>query len=183
MRPRRELARGLAAGFVGGLAGGVAMSLFSAAWARLLPASRGEPLQYPPPANRPRPPIAQGTSALAASQQEWDSTEAAAQAVLRRELLPRQRIRAAIAMHFAVSAAAGALYGVSAELLPQSAAGCGVVFGTGLWALAQELAMPALRWSRPLNRYSPAMQLNSLGEHVAFGVTTELVRRAARKVL
>lgn len=160
------------------------MSLFSAAWARLFPASRGEPLQYPPATATE---MVTRTCALPASQQEWDSTESAAQAVsrtaLHRELLPRERIRGAIAMHFAVSAAAGAVYGAAAELLPESTRACGTAFGTGMWALAQEIVMPALGWSRPLGQYPLPMQLNSLGEHVAYGVATELVRGAARKAL
>lgn len=161
------------------------MNLFSAAWARLFPASRGEPLQYPT-ANVPRAPIVQGSSALQASQQEWDSTESAALVVSRafhRELLPAERIRGALAMHFAVGAAAGAVYGITAELLPESTAGSGAAFGIGLWALAQELAMPLFGWSRPLKQYSLPAQLNSLGEHVAYGLATEIVRDAARKVL
>lgn len=188
MPGQRELARGLAAGFLGGLAGGVAMGLFSAAWARFAPASRGKPLQYPatPAAGRALR-LVKGSSVLQASQQEWDSTESAAvamvQAALQRELYPAQRVRAAVAVHFAIGAAAGALYGAAAEWLPSVKAASGAVFGFAVWMVAQELAMPVLGWSRPLTEYSTAMQANSLGEHLAYGIATEVIRRRLRELL
>lgn len=183
---KRELARGLAAGFLGGMAAGAAMSAFSALWARVFPASRGVPLHYPPaPTSKPRLRLVKGSSALKASQQEWDSTESAAQAFSRfaasRELSPAARVKGAIAVHFAVSAAAGALYGATAEAFPHVTVASGAAFGAGMWLVAQELAMPALGWSRPLKQYSIPMQANSLGEHLAYGITTELVRQALRK--
>lgn len=181
----RNLTRGAAAGFLAGLAAGAAMSVFSAAWFRVLPGSRGRPLQYPPPED-PAPSTA-ASSPLAASQQEWDSTESAAVSVahrvLARRLAPRQRVWGAVAAHFAVSAAAGAVYGAAAELLPAVAAGSGLIFGAGLWLTAQEVLMPALGWSRPLPQYSLAMQANSLGEHLAYGIATDGLRRALRHCL
>jgi hypothetical protein len=163
------------------------MGVFSAAWARAFPRSRGIPLQYPErPAAKPRLRLVKGSSALRASQQEWDATESAAEALsraFRRELSAEQRVRGAVAAHFAVSAAAGALYGAAVEAFPSITAGAGVVFGAAMWLVAQELAMPLLGWNRPLQQYSFSMQANSLGEHLAYGLATEFVREAMRKVL
>jgi len=38
----------------------------------------------------------------------------------------------------------GALYGAAAEFIPQARAGFGLVFGTVLWAAADEVVVPAL---------------------------------------
>lgn len=162
------------------------MSIFSAAWAKLFPLTRAEPLSYPAPqVAPPRLYVVKGPMAAQASQQEWDSTESAATAIAhsarRRALSPRQRLWSALAAHYAISAAIGALYGAAAEVMPEISRGSGALFGAGLWLAAQELAMPAIGWSRPLREYSAGMQANSLGEHLAYGATTELLRRVMRE--
>ena len=149
------------------------MILFSALWAQMFPASRGRP---------PRPVGRCGRIAYA-SQQEWDSTLHGAETLSRllgRRIPRGSRACAAVAMHFAVSAAAGAASGAAAEFAPQVTFAAGAAFGTALWAVAQELVAPLVGVSPPLARYSAAMQANSLGEHVAYGVVTEVWRGKLR---
>ncbi len=49
--------------------------------------------------------------------------------------------------------------------------------------MAQEIGTPLMGLSKPIRDYTLAMQANSLGEHVVWGVATELVRRALRRAL
>jgi putative Mn2+ efflux pump MntP len=54
----------------------------------------------------------------------------------------------------------------------------GLIFGLGLWFVAEELAMAVLKINDPPQDYSVPMHLNSLGEHFAYGVASTLVARA-----
>ncbi len=121
-----------------------------------------------------------------ASQQEWDSTLHAATAVamrvLRRRLTEQQRESGAVTIHYGIGATAGAAYAVLREIMPQAGAACGAAFGATMWLVFEETGMPLLGWTRPARQYSLAEHANSLGEHVAYGVATELVRRAVRRL-
>jgi hypothetical protein len=54
----------------------------------------------------------------------------------------------------------------------------GAAFGSLLWLLAEELGMSALGINDPLPSYSLAMQANSLGEHIAYGIATGVLSTA-----
>ena len=158
-----EPGKSLLAGAAGGLAGAWAMRRFSAVWRRLggpSSAPQGEPY----------------------SSQEWDSAggaaEVAAEKLLHRRLSGREKPWAATAMHYVVGAAASAAYGLVGESAPALRAGSGAAFGAAFWLLGDELIMPRLGLSAQPSRYSVLMNLNSLGEHLVYGITAEQVRRA-----
>jgi putative membrane protein len=181
---RKQLRRAALTGVAAGLAGAFAMSQFSGVWERLFPASAGRPRGVA----GLRPVAAETRRRLMhASQQEWDSTlntaGGLARNVLDRPLTQKQRERGAVAVHYAVGAAAGAGYAVLHDFFPEAGLGAGALFGAGLWLLAEEIGMPVLHLSAWPRQYSAAMQVNSLGEHVAYGMTTELLRRALRRRL
>ncbi len=184
LRPDGRPGKAALAGAMAGLAGAWAMSAFSAGWEKLLPASAGRPQPWTvnigKAQQRHRPP-------MHASQQEWDTTLNTATAVARKlvhwPLSLRQRERAAVAVHYAVGATFGAFYSVAREYVPQVASGGGAPFGMAVFVLAQEIEMPRMGLSKPAGQYSLAMHANSLGEHVVWGITTELVGRALRRLL
>ncbi len=122
-----------------------------------------------------------------ASPQEWDSTlntaTTLARHVLRHPLRDDRRELGAVAVHYGTGASMGAGYAVLREFLPSAALGSGVVFGALLWLCAQEIAMPLLHLSGSPRQYSFAAQAQSLGEHLAYGISTELVRRALQEAL
>jgi uncharacterized membrane protein YagU involved in acid resistance len=180
---RTELSKAALAGLAGGLAGAWAMSLFSAGWEKALPASAGHPgartISIEEGRRRRKPP-------MHASQQEWDSTMNAATAVARVLHLPlpeQQQERGAVAVHYAVGGIMGAAYGLMREFVPEVGMGAGSAFGAAVFVLAQEIGTPRVGLSKPLGEYSFTMHANSLGEHVAWGITTDLVRRAVRRAL
>ena len=154
----------LLAGFVGGVAGAWAMRRFSALWRGLggpSSAPRGEPY----------------------SSQEWDSAGRAAERItsvlLARRLSVQEKRRATAALHYLVGGAAGAGYAATSNAYPAARVGSGTVFGTAFWLLGDELSMPWLGLTDKPSDYSLAAHVNSLGEHIVYGMTTESVRRAA----
>lgn len=161
------------------------MNAFSAGWEKAMPASAGHPegrtINIEEGRRRRRP------APMHASQQEWDSTmstaSAVARKVLKRPLPEAEKERGAVAVHYAIGGAMGAGYAVMREYVPEVGAGAGAVFGAAMFVLAQEIGTPLLGLSKPLRQYSLAMQANSMGEHVVWGLTTEAVRRALRRLL
>ena len=108
-----------------------------------------------------------------------NSNELAAQALAIRFLgrrLREEELRvAAPLLHFLFGAAMGALYGVYAERRRRDASGA--AFGTAVWLVADEIAMPLLGLSAPTTRRPLEMHLQSFASHLAFGTTTEVTRR------
>ena len=86
-------------------------------------------------------------------------------------------------IHWTLGAVAGAAYGAIAEFVPAATAREGATFGITLGTLVQEGAVPAIGVvARARNQTSPPSAAELTG-HVVFGVTTEWVRRIARKLL
>lgn len=160
---RKNWSRLLLAGFAGGVAGAWAMREFSAVWRKL-----GGPSSAP--------------SGSPYSSQEWDSAsgaaEVAAKVLLGRSLLLQEKLRGAAAVHYVVGGLMAAGYAAAAEVCLAVRAGSGSLFGVVFWLMGDELAMPRLGLTAKASNYSLLMHLNSLGEHVVYGTTAELVRRA-----
>src|SRR5690606_11084073 len=95
--------------------------------------------------------------------------------------IPKEYEEAAGAVtHYALGAVCGAIYGAAAELTPKVTAGYGTAFGAAVWALADEIAVPALGLSSPPTRHPPSTHLFALSSHLVYGATTEFLRRAMR---
>jgi len=99
------------------------------------------------------------------------------------ELDERQKELAGTAFHFGFGTAVGALYGAVAEFSPAIARGDGVPFATGLMAVSDEVAVPALGLFRPPPKKSMSLQLYELSSHVVYGLVLETTRRAVRRAL
>jgi len=134
---------------------------------------------------KPRPFLVKGSKlAMNASPQEWDSTVTVANDVSRRvfnhALTREQKALAATAVHYAMGMALGAAYGVATEIAPMTKSVNGVAFGVGVWLVAFEYLMPKVGITRKREEYTKAMRADSAGEHIVFGMTTELIRGAVR---
>jgi uncharacterized membrane protein YagU involved in acid resistance len=73
----------------------------------------------------------------------------------------------------------GTLYGALAAVLPAATSGFGTAFGTALFALADETAVPVLGLSKPPTEYPLSSHAKALASHLVWGATTEAVRRIA----
>jgi uncharacterized membrane protein YagU involved in acid resistance len=161
-----------AAGLAGGLLGSLAMNLFS----RIMLSAGGgrEADGAAPGADRTgrgvQPPQAEATA-------EDDATVRAGKAVYRaatgREASPRAGHWLGTAAHYAFGGIAGTLYGLLADRAPGARAAHGAMYGTLVWALADEGVMPALGLSRGPRRLSPAVHAYALAGHIVYGAVLE----------
>ena len=119
--------------------------------------------------------------------EEDDATERVASAisetVFDRELTESEKEKAGAVVHYGFGASTGAIYGATAELAPGVTACSGLLFGTAVWAVADEAVVPALGLSKPPTKYPLSVHAYALSAHLVYGLTTEVVRRAARRIM
>jgi putative membrane protein len=111
------------------------------------------------------------------------AAQTVAQAAIGRPLDREELSVAAPAVHYTFGAVAGGFYGALAENAPAARALSGAVYGTTVWAAADEIAMPVLGLSDRTDEQPFERHLHSFAAHIVFGVTTELVRRSVRAAL
>jgi hypothetical protein len=179
--------KGLAAGVVGGLVASAVMNQFQALWGRLAEGvERSHGAQSLQPGS-PRHGVGGELRAEGKDEQQDDATERLANAVSLgvsgRELTEREKDVAGVVFHYAMGTTSGALYGAVAELMPEVKAGAGLPFGVAVWLTADEGILPAAGLSKSPAEYPLSIHVYSLSSHLVYGLTTELVRRAVRKVL
>ncbi len=87
------------------------------------------------------------------------------------------------AVHYGMGASSAAIYGALAEVAPIVTVSKGAGFGTGVWLLADELAVPAAGLSKPVKEIALTTHLYALVSHLVYGWITETVRRAVRRAL
>jgi hypothetical protein len=79
-------------------------------------------------------------------------------------------------LHYAFGTAMGALYGLTTEYFPEARAGFGTIFGTLLFALADETAVPLAGFSGKPLEYPVSSHLRALASHIVYGASAEAVR-------
>ena len=163
-KTRHNIWKGMAAGLAGGLAATAVMSQFQAISQRW---KRPEPEEAP---EHPQPDSEPATVKAAAALAHGAGLE----------LSPRAKGPAGTAVHYAFGAANGVFYGALSEYTGRIQAGRGMAFGTGLWALADEVAVPAFGLSRPPGDFRLSTHLYALASHLVYGFTADAVWRAVR---
>jgi uncharacterized membrane protein YagU involved in acid resistance len=81
------------------------------------------------------------------------------------------------AAHYAFSAAVGLNYVIASEKAPDLRRGFGTVYGSLVWATADEGAMPALGLSKPPDQVPLGVHAYALGAHWVYGLALEACRR------
>ena len=92
---------------------------------------------------------------------------------------PEKKI-AGPAVHYAVGATSGIVYGIASEFLPEVTMGFGLPYGTAFWLVVDEGAVPLLRLSKPPTAYPASTHIYAFASHLVFGATAEGVRRLLR---
>ncbi len=165
MRDGAKLWKGALAGAAAGLAASWTMNQFQTGWSK----------------------IQQKTSGECQQGQDEDATMKAANLVaekaLHRELTKDEKKKAAPYFHYGFGTLMGALYGVLTEEFPSAKTGFGTAFATGLFLVADEGAVPALRLSRPAKEVPLSSHMEALASHLVYGLSTESVRRGVRTAL
>jgi uncharacterized membrane protein YagU involved in acid resistance len=85
--------------------------------------------------------------------------------------------------HYAFSAAVGVNYLLASERAPELRQGYGTVYGSLVWAAADEGAVPALGLSKKPAQIPLGVHAYALSAHWVYGVTLEACRRLASRVL
>ena len=173
-RPQRisrstSAARAALAGALGGLAGTLAMNYAQRLWTLVVDG---------------KPPQSAGGQHDARDWQEREESrnanelavEAVAAGIAGRRLTRGELAFAAPLAHYSFGAAVGAIYGSLVHHDRRYAGRRGATFGAAVWLIADEVAMPLLRLSRPTTKRSPEKHLQSFVAHIVYGVVGEVVR-------
>jgi uncharacterized membrane protein YagU involved in acid resistance len=108
------------------------------------------------------------------------AASAVSNALFDHELTAAEKKIAGPAIHYAVGAAAGVVYGVASEYLPEVTAGFGLPYGTAFWLVVDESVVPLLRLAKGPGAYPLSTHAYALASHLVFGATVEGTRRLLR---
>jgi putative membrane protein len=87
------------------------------------------------------------------------------------------------AIHWGFGALAGGVYGAVAEYQPAVTSRLGANFGLTLCGITHASALPMMGLTESMENQPAREHASELVTHAIYGVTTEVVRRLARKVL
>jgi len=161
-----DVVKGAVAGIVGGIVASFVMSEFQSLVTKLSEAKEKEKSK---------------------KKKEEPATVKAAreisEGVFDHKLTKSEKEPAGEAMHYAMGAASGLIYGVAAEIAPITTVGAGLPFGAAVWLLADDVVVPALGLSKSPTEYPLSTHAYALSSHLVYGLTTDLVRRGLRDLL
>lgn len=103
--------------------------------------------------------------------------------VVKRRLTRRGAEIGAAVVHYANGAVLGAVYAVVAEFAPEVTLGMGAAAGAAFALLGDEVALPAIGLVRSPRHYPLTAHADMLGEHLVYGITTDLGRRLLQRLL
>ncbi len=111
------------------------------------------------------------------------AAEMISESVFDHELTKSEKKIAGPAMHYAMGATSGLIYGISSEVAPITTVGAGLPFGAAVWLVADDVAVPALGLSKSPTEFPLSTHAYALSSHLVYGLTTDLVRRLLRSLL
>lgn len=162
-----DILKGLLAGVAGGLLASFLMEQFQAAWSATSEAISSAEKK---PGRKADPATVKAANLI--------STK-----ITGRKIPTDYKPIAGKAVHYGMGAGSAAVYGVLAEVAPIITVGDGLGFGVGVWALADEVTVPAAGLSKPVKEIPLTTHLYGLASHLVYGWITETVRRAVRRAL
>lgn len=93
-----------------------------------------------------------------------------------RPLSREEKSKAGPVVHYAFGTAMGAAYGLAIEYFPGARAGFGTIFGTLLFAFADEVAVPLAGFSAKPSKSPVSSHVQALASHLVYGAAAEAVR-------
>jgi uncharacterized protein DUF1440 len=177
---RPDVLKGLAAGAIGGLVASWVMEEFQAAWMKVSRRMQQNGSDRTSSANDEK------QSQSGEEEQEPATVKAAemvSENIFGHHLAKDEKKLAGDAVHYTTGGASGAVYGVAAELIPEVTAGAGLPFGTAVWLVVDETAVPLLGLSKAPTAYPVSTHVYALASHFVYGLTTEVVRRGLRRTI
>ncbi len=168
-KKRSRVLKGLASGAVGGLVASWTMNQFQKGWNKAARAI--EQNRHPQGEKQERQ--SQGESEDATML----TAERISEGVLHRQLSKERRKKLGPVVHYSFGTLTGALYGAVSELLPRARTGEGVLFGTAVFAGADELSLWAFGLAGPPTQYPLSTHAQAWASHCVYGLATETVRK------
>jgi putative membrane protein len=172
-----DVATGALVGAIGGLLAGFLMnrshSLFSSGKQALLGGDEPSIFQSAGPrreAFQHEPATAQAAQDLAIS-------------VLDRPLDPKEKQVGGLLLHYIFSVVCGAIYGGLLSAFPSISRSRGLAAGAALWVIADEVAMPALGYVKPPQKYPFHKHVQALINHLVFGFVTDTLHRMSCRAM
>ncbi len=159
-----DFVKGAVAGIAGGLLAAFLMEQFQAAWsatAEAISPSEKKPGRKADPAT-------------------IKAANAVVKKIVGRKVPRAYKPAAGAVVHYGMGAGSAAIYGALAEIAPVATLGEGLAFGTAVFVLADEVAVPKAGLSKPPQETPLTTHLYGLASHLIYGVITETVRRAIR---
>ena len=153
MSPIGAASTDLIVGVAAGLAAAWAMTLFQNGWMHIT--------AEPEPAETAASKAADALSEQASGAPIKECNKKTADAVL----------------HYLTGALMGGAYGLVGGMFPKLFAGRGILFGAGVWLLADEIAVPALRLGPPPTEAKPKDHALGIAAHLVFGAVLDISRR------
>ena len=161
-RRTKRIVKRVVAGAIGGLAASLAMNQFQVIWSK-----------------------AEEAVSNSKTPQGEDATVKIARNISRKvcnaDLTEPQKKVAGPIVHYGFGTLLGALYGALAETVPLTSAGYGIPYGSAVWLLADEVAVPALGLSKAPNKAPIRSHIQALASHCVYGLAADLTRRAILK--
>ncbi len=111
------------------------------------------------------------------------TAEAISENVFDHQLKKSEKEPAGEAVHYAMGATSGLIYGIASEIAPVTTVGLGIPFGAAVWLAADDVIIPALGLAKSATEYPLSTHAYALSSHLVYGLTTDLVRRGVRSLL
>lgn len=184
MNTEPDILKGVVAGTIGGVVASWVMDEFQAVWIKAT-----ESIQYPQ-GNGSN----ESSSSIQGKEQSQDegeeqepatvkAAEMISEKIFGHQLAKQKKKIAGVAVHYATGAASGAIYGAAAEVAPNVTVGAGIPFGTAVWLVVDETAVPLLGLSKGPTAYSLSTHIYALASHFVYGLTTDMTRRVLRRTI
>ena len=162
----KNILKGIIAGAVGGLAAAFVMTQYQALTAKLTESD--EPKKSKKNESEPA---------------NVKAAEMVSENIFDHKLKRAEKEPAGEAMHYLMGGVSGAIYGATAELSGATTFAAGLPFGSAVWAIADDVVIPALGLSKSPTEYPLSTHAYALSSHWVYGLVTEVVRKAVRKAL
>jgi hypothetical protein len=188
MHGRQDPWKGLVLGLIGGAMGVGAMDVYMR---RIGPLLFGDPERNEGGDRGQRKPSSAGPlaniSLMGQHHQGAESATAALGRIAYREAVghpPNPETKSALshAIHWAYGVTQGGLYGLARPQAEGVDLPAGLIFGTGLWLLGDELAVPLLGLQEGPTAYPANVHLNRLVGHLVYGATTAATTRLLHRL-
>jgi len=169
----RSFPKGILAGLVGGLIGTVVMTEFQNAWSKASAAL-----------SRRQAAVEQSSHEQPQSEDATMKAAGKLAELVGARLSYDQKKKLGPVVHYGFGTLQGAAYGAAMELFGvRGGFAPALSLGVGLFALADELAVPALGLSGRPGEYPLSAHLYGLASHLVYGISTEAARRGLRAAL